>query len=120
MRKRYLATEETHQEIRDALETIADNVTYLKGDKGDKGDKGETPVFEIGTVTSGSLASASITGTSVNPILNLTLPKGDKGDKGDTGAMKTFQIGTVTQGDTPTVTIASDENNVVTLNFVLP
>lgn len=37
--------------------------------------------LSIGTVTSGSTASASIT----NNKLNLVLPKGDKGEKGDTG-----------------------------------
>ena len=65
-----------------------------QGNKGDKGDPGQDgvngldgiiPKFTIGTVTSGSLAAASITGTSVNPLLNLTLPKGDKGEKGDKG-----------------------------------
>ena len=81
--------------------TVQEWLESLKGEQGEKGDKGEqgnkgdpgqdgtngldgiTPKFTIGTVTSGSLAAASITGTSVNPLLNLTLPKGDKGDKGD-------------------------------------
>ncbi len=63
-----------------------------KGDKGDRGEKGAdgvTPTLSIGTVTTGEAgtnASASISGTTPNLILNLTIPKGDKGDKGDTGA----------------------------------
>ena len=56
-----------------------------KGDKGDKGDTGATPNLTIGSVTKGADASATITGTTDNPVLNLVLPKGDKGDKGDTG-----------------------------------
>lgn len=57
--------------------------------KGDNGDTGATPNLQIGTVTtldSGINATASITGTTENPLLNLGIPKGAKGDKGDTGA----------------------------------
>jgi len=60
-----------------------------KGDKGDpgaKGDKGTTPDFTIGTVQTlpaGSQATASITGTDEEPVLNLGLPKGDTGDVND-------------------------------------
>ena len=46
---------------------------------------GKTPEFSIGTVetlASGSQASASITGTAANPILNLGIPKGDSGEGG--------------------------------------
>lgn len=60
----------------------------LKGDKGDKGDTGATgPVnkLTIGTVTTGPISSATITGTAPNQTLSLTLQKGDKGDTGDTG-----------------------------------
>jgi lysophospholipase L1-like esterase len=42
--------------------------------------------MEIGTVTTipaGSDATASITGTPENPVLNLGIPKGDKGDAGE-------------------------------------
>jgi hypothetical protein len=74
------------------------NLTLPKGDKGDKGDQGERGLkgdtgdpgpsnsLTIGTVVSGTAASASITGTPPNQILNLTLPKGDKGDPGDSGS----------------------------------
>ena len=65
-----------------------------KGDKGDTGDTGpqgpqgpagadgETPNLQIGTVTTldaGSDATASITGTSENPLLNLGIPRGENG-----------------------------------------
>lgn len=65
--------------------------------KGDNGDTGATPNLQIGTVTtleSGSNATASITGTTENPVLNLGIPKGDKGDTGASG--------TGTGGDTET------------------
>ena len=47
-----------------------------------KGQIGNTPNITIGTVTTGAegtYASADITGTADNPILNLTIPKGDTG-----------------------------------------
>ena len=53
------------------------------GPKGDPGDDGVTPNIQIGTVTTlpaGSQATASISGTEENPLLNLGIPKGDKGD----------------------------------------
>lgn len=66
----------------------------VKGEKGDKGDVG--PIGDnqltIGTVTSGTTASAEITGTSPNQTLNLVLPKGDKGDKGDKGETGGMEI----------------------------
>lgn len=60
-----------------------------KGDKGDKGDTGDqgpigvTPDLTIGTVqtlAAGSSATASITGTDEDPVLNLGIPKGDPGE----------------------------------------
>ena len=65
--------------------------TGAKGDKGDKGDTGDTgatgatgatPNLSIGTVqtlTPGSSATATITGTPENPVLNLGIPKGETG-----------------------------------------
>ena len=56
-----------------------------KGDTGDIGPKGETgavPNFQIGSVTTlepGQSATASITGTAEQPLLNLGIPKGQTG-----------------------------------------
>ncbi len=53
-----------------------------KGDKGEKGDTGATPNLTIGsvsTVTADEQASASLTGTPEDPVLNLSLPKGAGG-----------------------------------------
>lgn len=51
-----------------------------QGPKGDTGDVGPTPNIQIGTVSTleaGAPATASISGTSENPLLNLGLPKGE-------------------------------------------
>ena len=59
--------------------------TGLTGSTGPKGATGPANTLKIGTVTSGSEAGATITGTAPNQTLNLVLPKGDKGDAGPTG-----------------------------------
>ena len=56
------------------------------GPQGPKGDTGATPNIQIGTVQtleSGQQATASMTGTPENPLLNLGIPQGDKGDPGE-------------------------------------
>ena len=72
---------------------LTDESTYTftvtngdKGDKGDKGDTGATPNIQIGTVQTlepGQQATASMSGTPENPLLNLGIPKGEKGDPGE-------------------------------------
>lgn len=50
---------------------------------GEDGQPGATPDFSIGTVTTGEPgtdASATITGTAENPVLNLTIPRGATGE----------------------------------------
>ena len=66
--------------------TLSDNSIIpagtIKTVKGDRGNDGTTPQFTIGNVTtvqSDETASANITGTSANPILNLNIPKGKDG-----------------------------------------
>ena len=61
-----------------------------------KGDTGETPDISIGTVTTvapGTPASASMTGTPEEPVLNLSIPQGV------VGATPNFTVGTVTTGE---------------------
>ena len=58
------------------------------GPTGPTGPVGETPVITIGdfiTGEPGSAASATITGTAPNFILNLTIPQGPSGPTGPTG-----------------------------------
>lgn len=54
---------------------------------GTNGKDGVTPNIQIGTVTtlpSGAQATATITGTPENPILNLGIPEGEQGSGGTT------------------------------------
>lgn len=107
------------------------NFVLPKGDKGDTGNTGAagqtgaTPAFTIGTVTKGDNASATITGTAANPVLNLVLPKGDPGAAGTpgaTGATPAFTVGTITTGapgSSVSVTITGTNSNPV-LNMSIP
>ena len=52
------------------------------GKKGDPGATGPANTLTIGSVTSGEVASATITGEAPNQTLNFVLEKGDKGDTG--------------------------------------
>ena len=56
-----------------------------KGDAGATGATGPANVLTIGSVTSGKVASATITGEAPNQVLNLVLEKGDKGEQGKQG-----------------------------------
>ena len=56
--------------------------TGATGEIGPTGAAGETPTLTIGTVTTGAPgteASATITGTAPNYVLNLTIPQGPTG-----------------------------------------
>ena len=56
--------------------------------RGAQGATGATPDFEIGTVETlepDQPATATITGTPENPVLNLGIPKGEKGEGGGGG-----------------------------------
>lgn len=71
---------------------VGDNVwtdlIQLSELKGDPGDDGITPNIQIGTVQTlepEQQATASVTGTTENPLLNLGIPKGGQGPAGDSG-----------------------------------
>lgn len=71
-----------------------------KGEDGAKGDTGATPQFAIGEVTtldSGSNATASITGTTENPLLNLGIPRGEGGTGGSEKEWKLLKDLTLTE-----------------------
>ena len=64
----------------------------VAGPQGPAGADGATPNLQIGTVTTlptGSPASASITGTPANPLLNIALPAGPTGPAGSGGSSVT-------------------------------
>lgn len=74
------------------------------GPQGPKGDTGATPNIQIGTVQTlepGQQATASVTGTTENPLLNLGIPKGGQGPAGDSGIVSRQEM---TSSDT-TVTL---------------
>lgn len=55
----------------------------IRGEQGAPGATGATPDFSIGeveTLAPGEDATATITGTAENPVLNLGIPKGEQGD----------------------------------------
>ena len=98
------------------------NKNTLKGDKGDtgaKGDKGDKgDPFTYSDFTSEQLAA----------LKGAKGDKGDKGDKGEVGAngkdgvTPTLRVGSTSTGNAGTnanVTM-TDNNNVYTLNFVIP
>lgn len=61
----------------------------LRGETGPQGQVGATPNLSIGTVSTlaaGSSATATITGTAENPVLNLGVPAGADGQDGADGA----------------------------------
>lgn len=61
---------------------------WLASLKGDPGENGAIPNIKIGTVSTldaGNNATASITGTSDQPVLNLGIPKGQTGTPGTNG-----------------------------------
>lgn len=60
--------------------------TGATGATGPQGPAGPANVLTIGSVTSGKVASATITGEAPNQVLNLALEKGDKGETGEKGA----------------------------------
>lgn len=100
-----------------------------KGATGATGATGPANALTIGSVTSGKVASATITGEAPNQVLNLVLEKGDKGETGDIGPQgKTGETGKTgprgPQGnpgaDAPTITgitiRQSDYHLIVTLS----
>ncbi len=89
----------------------------IAGAKGDKGNTGATPNLQIGKLTtldSGSNATATITGTAENPLLNLGIPKGAKGDKGDTGSSSGSTLVTTNISGT-TLALTTDKYQTATV-----
>ena len=66
-----------------------------QGGKGDPGEIGATPNIQIGTAQTldpGQQATASMTGTPENPLLNLGIPKGEKGDPGEGSEAESYEL----------------------------
>jgi hypothetical protein len=109
------------------------NVTIAEvGERGPTGATGPANSLSIGTVSGGTAASATITGTAPTQTLSLVLPKGDTGDTGATGSTgstgatgptgpagpaNALTIGTVTSGAAAATITGTSPNQV--LNLVL-
>ena len=64
---------------------IDPNQIYMTPDGEDVKDYMNLEIGSVTTLPAGSVATAEITGTVTNPILNLGLPQGEKGAQGDKG-----------------------------------
>lgn len=126
----------THIQWRYVGDTQWLNLVALSDLKGAKGDTGATPNLQIGNVTTlngGSNATASITGTTENPLLNLGIPGSDilvtTNISGTTLSLTTdkYQIATVKDGTEitlPTITSFKEIhlffNATTDLTLILP
>lgn len=111
-------------------------ITDFSGAQGIKGETGATPIIRIGTVTSGSTPSVTISGTAEEPVFNFVLQPGEQGRTGETGAkgdtgngiasiVKTASAGlidtytiTFTDGTTSTFEITNGADGGVTQEYV--
>nr|DAU30297.1 MAG TPA: nucleoid-associated protein [Bacteriophage sp.] len=91
-----------------------------KGDTGATGAIGAANVLTIGSVTSGKVASATITGEAPNQVLNLVLEKGEQGEQGKQGIQGEIGPQGNPGADAPTITgitiRQSDYHMIVTLS----
>ena len=94
--------------------------TGATGATGPQGPAGPANVLTIGSVTSGKVASATITGEAPNQVLNLVLEKGDKGEQGKQGIQGEQGKQGSPGADAPTITgitiRQSDYHLIVTLS----
>ena len=71
------------------------DLVQLSDITGAKGDPGENGIIQIGTVQTlepGQDATASMSGTPENPLLNLGIPKGEKGDPGEGSEAEPYEL----------------------------
>lgn len=105
------------------------NFVIPRGIDGVIGGPGPANVLTIGTVQSGDLPEATITGSAPEQVLNLILPKGDAGAVGETGsigpkgdAAATISVLSTSTGNagTDASVTNSGTSSDVQLNFVIP
>lgn len=87
----------------------------IEGVKGETGDPGPANSLTIGTVTTlptGSDATASITGTAPNQVLNLGIPKGEQGDDGTAISVAGESVTTLSFTTDPQTQLNTITNNV--------
>jgi hypothetical protein len=120
---------------------VNQGVQGVQGVQGTNGTNGYTPVFSIGTVTSGNPVAVSINNSvPTAPVLNFVLrtgaagavgatgatgatgptgPTGATGATGTTGVTPVFSVGTVVSGNPPAVTIDNTTPATPVISFVL-
>ena len=94
--------------------------TGATGATGPQGPVGPANVLTIGSVTSGKVASATITGEAPNQVLNLVLEKGEQGEQGKQGIQGEIGPQGNPGADAPTITgitiRQSDYHLIVTMS----
>lgn len=100
--------------------TDAGQIEGIQGEQGPQGPIGPANTLTIGTVTTldtGSGATASITGTAPNQVLNLGLPRGLTGDTGPTPNIS-VNATELPSGSEPTATRSgTDDNPIITFGI---
>lgn len=86
-----------------------------------KGSPGATPniTVEVETLTAGSNATVSQSGTAEAPVIKIGIPKGDKGDKGDSGKdadTSTLVLKSGSRGELAGYEVPSVTSSAVTIN----
>jgi hypothetical protein len=103
---------------------LPQGATGIQGPQGVQGDVGPANSLFVGSVTTttATTASVSITGTAPSQQISFVIPQGPRGLQGDGGPYTTVQAGTVTTGAAGSAakidTVTS--GGTVTLNFTIP
>lgn len=93
-----------------------------QGPQGEPGATGATPNLQIGTVEtleSGSDATASISGTPENPLLNLGIPMGENGGGGESEWRKIADITTTEEVNRIDISQDADGNEFELTDIIL-
>lgn len=107
----YRDSDDAYQELHFDVMNGVDGADGADGKDGKDGVDGVQPVLSIGTVTKGTTASATITGTAADPKLNLVLPQGDTG----VGIVSIAKTATSGITDTYTVTYSNSNTDTFTV-----
>jgi len=93
--------------------------TGIQGEQGIPGPGNSLTIGTVSTVVAGSSATANITGTSPNQVLNLTIPRGNTGLTGPPNNLTIGTVATLAAGASATASITGTSPNQ-TLNLGLP
>ena len=88
----------------------------IQGAQGIQGEAGPSNVLSVGTVVSGELANATITGDSPAQVLNLVLPRGEQGVQGEPGSLSNLSVVAPITYDTGTNTLGFDHDSILYVN----